>query len=70
MHLRITGKVKWFNSVKGYGFIEQEARSKVFVHFSAIEGDGLRTLEEGEVVNSRSSTAPKGRRRATFTKPA
>ena len=44
------GKVKWFNDAKGYGFIEQEGGEDVFVHFSAIQGDGYRTLEEGQRV--------------------
>ncbi|EPE63430.1 cold-shock protein [Exiguobacterium sp. SH3S2] len=45
-----TGKVKWFNSEKGYGFIEMEGGDDVFVHFSAIQGDGFKTLEEGQAV--------------------
>lgn len=44
------GNVKWFNAEKGYGFIESEEGSDVFVHFSAIQGDGFKTLEEGEPV--------------------
>ena len=47
---RITGKVKWFNNAKGYGFIERESGSDVFVHFSAIQGDGFKSLEEGQRV--------------------
>ena len=48
--MRIQGKVKWFNNAKGYGFIERESGSDVFVHFSAITGNGFRTLEEGQAV--------------------
>ena len=46
----MTGKVKWFNAEKGYGFIEREDGGDVFVHFSAIQSEGFKTLEEGQAV--------------------
>lgn len=46
----MTGKVKWFNAEKGYGFIEREDGGDVFVHFTAIKAEGYRTLEEGQAV--------------------
>ena len=46
----VTGKVKWFSNVKGYGFIEQEGGQDVFVHYSSIQGNGYKTLEEGDAV--------------------
>ena len=47
----MTGTVKWFNAEKGFGFIERADGDDVFVHFSAIQGDGFKTLEEGQKVN-------------------
>ena len=54
------GRVKWFNNAKGYGFIEQDGGVDVFVHFSAIGGDGFRSLEEAEPVEFEISDSPKG----------
>jgi CspA family cold shock protein len=58
--MRITGKVKWFNNAKGYGFIEREGGSDVFVHYSAIQGSGFRSLEEGQNVEFEIVDGPKG----------
>ncbi|PEJ63103.1 cold-shock protein CspD [Bacillus wiedmannii] len=49
--MTLTGKVKWFNSEKGFGFIEVEDGNDVFVHFSAITGDGFKSLDEGQEVS-------------------
>ena len=54
------GKVKWFNAAKGYGFIQRESGEDVFVHFSAIVGNGYRSLEEGANVTFEVKTGPKG----------
>ncbi len=50
MDEREKGKVKWFNNTKGYGFIEREGAADIFVHYSAIQSDGYRTLKEGQLV--------------------
>src|SRR5271167_310490 len=55
-----TGFVKWFNDNKGYGFIEQEGGADVFVHFSAIEGEGFKSLTEGQEVEFDMTMGPKG----------
>ena len=55
-----TGKVKWFNESKGYGFLEQESGEDVFVHFTAISGDGFKTLKEGQKVQFDVVKGPKG----------
>ena len=57
---RVTGTVKWFSRTKGYGFISQPDGPDVFVHFSAIEGDGFRNLEEGQQVEFAVEQGPKG----------
>ncbi len=57
---RIQGTVKWFNGNKGYGFISREGGEDVFVHFSAIQGDGYRNLEEGQRVEFSVTKGPKG----------
>jgi CspA family cold shock protein len=57
---RKTGTVKWFNASKGYGFIEREDGPDVFVHFSAIRGEGFRNLEEGQMVEFNVEQGPKG----------
>ncbi|HID96794.1 MAG TPA: cold-shock protein [Thermodesulfobacteriaceae bacterium] len=54
------GTVKWFNDRKGYGFISQEDGPDVFVHFSAIQADGFKTLNEGQLVEFEISDGPKG----------
>jgi CspA family cold shock protein len=54
------GSVKWFNDAKGYGFITSEEGSDVFVHFSAIQGDGFRSLAEGDSVSFDIEKGPKG----------
>jgi cold shock protein len=60
MSERIVGKVKWFNKNKGYGFIAQNSGEDVFVHFSAIRGEGYRNLEEGQSVEFSIEKGPKG----------
>jgi len=60
MAQRITGTVKWFNGAKGYGFITREDGPDVFVHFSAIQGDGYRNLDEGQQVEFTVEQGPKG----------
>ena len=49
--MAVTGRVKWFNEKKGFGFIEQQGGEDVFVHFRAISGDGFKTLNEGQQVS-------------------
>ena len=65
---RITGTVKWFNDAKGYGFISQEGGEDVFVHHTAINMDGFRTLKEGEQVEFDVTQGPKGLQAANVRK--
>jgi CspA family cold shock protein len=60
MSERVTGTVKWFNASKGYGFITQENGEDIFVHFTAIQSEGFRTLEEGQKVEFNVEDGPKG----------
>ena len=60
MSERIVGTVKWFNNSKGYGFIARDGGEDVFVHFSAIQSEGFRTLQEGQQVEFESTKGPKG----------
>jgi CspA family cold shock protein len=60
VEVREQGVVKWFNATKGYGFIRRETGEDVFVHFSAIQADGYRTLSEGQAVEFEVRTGPKG----------
>jgi len=60
MSERIIGTVKWFNGSKGYGFIQPEEGEDVFVHYTAIVGDGYRNLEEGQQVEFSIQEGPKG----------
>ena len=64
---RILGTVKWFNSEKGYGFLTPESGPDVFVHFTAIQADGYRTLTEGQQVEFSVETGPKGLQAANVT---
>ena len=60
MNDRIVGTVKWFNRTKGYGFIAREGGDDVFVHYSDIQADGFRNLEEGDRVEFSVESSPKG----------
>jgi CspA family cold shock protein len=72
MHLEenemVQGKVKWFNAEKGFGFIESEGQADVFVHFSAIEGDGFKSLDEGQEVSFEIVEGAKGPQAAKVNK--
>jgi cold shock protein len=64
---RIVGTVKWFNSGKGYGFIEREGGPDVFVHFSSIQAEGFRSLEQGQKVEFTIEQGQKGPQAANVT---
>ncbi len=66
--LKQKGTVKWFNEAKGFGFVRQESGEDVFVHFSAIEGDGFKTLAEGDAVEFDVVEGPKGKQAAGVRK--
>jgi CspA family cold shock protein len=62
------GKVKWFNESKGYGFLEQDNGADVFVHHTAIQGQGFRTLKEGETVEFEVENSQKGPKATTVVR--
>ena len=68
MSERVSGTVKWFNGAKGYGFIEREEGGDVFVHYSAIRGEGFRNLEEGDPVEFTIEASPRGPQAADVVK--
>jgi CxxC-x17-CxxC domain-containing protein len=65
---RMQGAVKWFNEAKGFGFIQEDGGEELFVHFSAIMGDGLKTLTQGDRVEFDVVPGPKGRQAANVTR--
>jgi len=67
MSNKVNGKVKWFNEKKGFGFIEVEGRADVFVHFSAIQASGFKTLKEGQEVELEVTAGAKGDQAANVT---
>lgn len=62
------GRIKWFSDSKGYGFIEQESGEDIFVHYSAIQGEGFKTLGEGDEVEFEATDGPKGLQAANVIK--
>jgi len=64
-----SGKVKWFNNAKGYGFIEKEGGGDVFVHYSAISSEGYKSLQEGDDVEFEIVQGQKGPQAENVTKP-
>ncbi len=68
--MREQGQVKWFNSAKGYGFIQRSSGEDVFVHFSAIQEEGYKTLNEGDPVEFECQQGPKGLNAANVMRSA
>jgi CspA family cold shock protein len=66
--VRASGTVKWFNEAKGYGFIAQDSGEDIFVHYSAIKGEGFRTLNEGDKVEFDIQQGDKGKHAANVEK--
>jgi len=58
--MEVTGQVKWFNDTKGFGFIEQEEGEDIFVHYTAIQDEGFKSLKEGQSVKFEITNGPKG----------
>jgi len=67
--MRLQGRVKWFDARKGYGFIEREGEEDVFVHFSAIEMEGYKTLDDGQQVEFEIVESERGPQAAHVTRP-
>jgi CspA family cold shock protein len=67
-HIMTKGNVKWFNAEKGFGFIESEDGGDVFVHFSAIQGDGFKSLDEGQAVEFDTEEGNRGPQAVNVTK--
>jgi CspA family cold shock protein len=68
MSERVRGTVKWFSNEKGYGFISREEDKDIFVHYSAIQTDGYRSLEEGQEVEFEVTDGPKGQQACNVTR--
>ena len=68
--MKVTGQVKWFNNAKGYGFIGRSDGADVFVHYSAIVGDGYKSLQEGETVEFEIVPGQKGPQAASVSRIA
>jgi CspA family cold shock protein len=66
--MKLTGRVKWFNDSKGYGFIEQDGGRDIFVHYTAIQGDGFKSLAEGQKVEFEIVEGAKGPQATNVTK--